>query len=62
MKNPTASAGFEPANFGTKASMLPLDHRSLCTFLVISPSFLLGNGLFREICREDHDTHILRKM
>jgi hypothetical protein len=27
-KNPTASAGFEPANSGTKASTLPLDHRS----------------------------------
>ena len=27
-KNPTASAGFEPANLGIKASTLPLDHRS----------------------------------
>ena len=27
-KNPTASAGFEPANLGTKASTLPIDHRS----------------------------------
>jgi hypothetical protein len=28
LKNPTSSAGFEPANFGKKASTLPLDHRS----------------------------------
>ena len=28
LKNPTASAGFEPANLGIKASTLPLDHRS----------------------------------
>ena len=28
LKNPTASAGFEPANLGTKASRLPLDHRT----------------------------------
>ena len=28
LKNPTASAGFEPANLGTKANTLPLDHRS----------------------------------
>ena len=28
LKNPTASAGFEPANLGTKASTLPLDQRS----------------------------------
>ena len=27
-KNPTASGGFEPASLGTKASTLPLDHRS----------------------------------
>jgi hypothetical protein len=28
LKNPKASAGFEPANLGIKASTLPLDHRS----------------------------------
>jgi len=27
LKNPTASAGFEPANLVLKASTLPLDHR-----------------------------------
>ena len=33
LKNPTASAGFEPANLDTKASTLPLDHRSLILFI-----------------------------
>jgi hypothetical protein len=28
LKNPTVSAGFEPANLGTKGQ--PLDHRSRC--------------------------------
>ena len=28
LKNPTASAGFEPANWVPKASTLPLDHRT----------------------------------
>ena len=28
LKNPTASADFELANLGTKASTLPVDHRS----------------------------------
>ena len=32
LKNPTVSAGFEPANLGTKANTLPLDHRSRFTF------------------------------
>jgi len=32
-KNPTASAGFEPTNLGTKGSTLPLDHRSRTSIL-----------------------------
>ena len=37
LKNPTASAGFEPANLVPKASTLPLDHRSRCRWDAVNP-------------------------
>ena len=39
LENPTASAGFEPANVGTKASTLPLDHRSRFVHHILCVSY-----------------------
>ena len=57
LKNPTASAGFEPANLGTKSSTLLLDHRSHYTLCYKSN---IGTNL-RIIQRMEKNTTCLSK-